>query len=207
MSGRARLIIAAVVAVLVCALFYFVMVKGRQSELATVRQQVTDEEAKGQQLQIQLAHLRSLQQQAPKLEAQLSKIRRLVPQDNEIPNFIFEVQEAANAAGVSFLQVSPELPKPPPEGATLAEVRISIGADGGYFAVQDFLRRLDDLDRALRIDTISLTGHPEGTGGGTSVALQLATRVFFELPPTALTTVPGTTVPAPVTTPVPATTP
>jgi hypothetical protein len=84
---------------------------------------------------------------------------------------------------VTLTQIQPELPRQPPEGAPLAQVRAQIGASGGYFAIQDFLRRLYDLDRAVRIDNITLAGteDPEA-GAGTEINLTMATRVFFELP-------------------------
>ena len=98
-----------------------------------------------------------------------------------MPNFIFLVQEAADEAGVDFVNITPELPKTPPEGAPVAEVRATIGAGGGYFSVQDFLRRLYDLDRALRVDSVTMAGEEEETGA-TTLTLDMVSRIFFEPP-------------------------
>lgn len=206
MRGRSRLVIAIVAGALVCLLFYAFAIRPRQGELGDVRAQVDTENARTSQLQGQLAQLEALQQDAPKLEAQLSKIRELVPQDNEIPNFIFQVQEAANAAGVDFVEITPELPKQPPEGAPLAEVRATIGASGGYFAVQDFIRRLYDLDRAVRIDGLVLA---QAQPDQATVTFTSNVRVFFELPAGGATgTTTTTTTTAPVApAPVPSTSP
>jgi Tfp pilus assembly protein PilO len=184
------MIIAIVVGVVVCLLFYVIAIRPRKTELSNVKGQIEAESAKTNQLQVQLHQLQELQKNAPSLNAELSKIRELVPQENEVPNFIFQVQEAANAAGVDFVEITPELPKTPPEGAPLAEVRATVGASGGYFAVQDFIRRLYDLDRAVRIDGLVLAqvGPDEATVRFTS-----NTRIFFELPEGAATGVTGTT--------------
>ena len=190
------MIIAIAVGVVVCLLFYVFAIRPRKSELSDIQGQIGAEETKSTQLQAQLQQLQALQQDAPKLQAELAKIRELVPQEDEIANFIFEVQEAANAAGVDFVEITPELPKTPPENAPLAEVRNTIGATGGYFAVQDFIRRLYDLDRAVRIDGLVLSA---ASPDSAEVNFTSTVRIFYELPAgaPAAGTVGTTTVPAP----------
>jgi Tfp pilus assembly protein PilO len=198
------MIIAIAGGVVVCLLFYVLAIRPRQSELSGVRAQVADETAKTATLQSQLAQLEALQKQAPKLEADLADIRELVPEDDQVPNFIFQVQESANAAGVDFVEITPELPRTPPETATLAQVRATLGAQGGYFAVQDFIRRLYDLDRALRIDGLSMA---QLTADSADVTFTATARIFYELPAGTppITTAPGTEPAAPA--PAPSATP
>jgi Tfp pilus assembly protein PilO len=217
-SARTRIIIVAVAAVLVSLIFYMFFIRSRQSELSDVKAQVDAAESETATLQIELQQLQQLQENAPELEAELQRIRQFVPTDHEVPNFIFQVQEEADESGVDFVQITPELPKSPaedPTGTTLAQVRVTIGASGGYFAVQDFMRRLYELDRALRIDTMTIaTSGAEGAPASGDAAapadtltVQMTARIFFEMP---AGTVPGATgtAPAPTpTTPAPAATP
>ena len=182
MSPRTRLILAIAAPLLVCLIFYFVAIRGQQSDLGTVRDEIEAAENQTLTLQAQLAQLRDLQARAPQLEAQLQEIRQLVPTDDQVPNFIYLLQNAADQSGVTLTQIQPELPRQPPEGAPLAQVRAQIGASGGYFAIQDFMRRLYDLDRAVRIDNITLAGAEGATAGSSEIDLTMATRVFFELP-------------------------
>jgi Tfp pilus assembly protein PilO len=192
------MILAVVGAVAVAAAAFFFAVRPRQQELGRVRADVEQEENRTQQLEAELARLQQLQRNAPELEARLARYRELVPEDDQVPNFIFQVQEAANQAGVGFVEITPELPKPPPEGAQVAEVRTLIGAKGGYFAVQDFFRRLYDLDRAVRVDNLTMAGAEDETTGETLIDLDMTARVFFELPAGAAAAAPTTeTVPAP----------
>jgi Tfp pilus assembly protein PilO len=201
MRGRGSIILAVVGVVVVVLLGYFFFIRSQQDELSTVRNQVETERNRTQQLQAELQRLQNLQENAPRLQARLDRVRELVPQRNEVPNFIFQVQEAADDSGVGFLQVTPQLPDNPPEGAALAEVTIALRAQGGYFAVQDFVRRLYDLDRALRLDVINLTGNEDEVGG--RVAMDGAVRIFFELPAPVVVGVPGTTAtPTPTPSPV-----
>lgn len=208
MSGvRASYILAVVAAIVVSVAFYFLFIRPRQGELDEVRAQVESEEAKTVELQATLQRLQGLQENAAKFEARLAEIRELIPQDDQVANFIFQVQDEANRAGVGFVEITPELPKPPPEGAQVAEVRVLIGAEGGYFALQDFLRRLYDLDRALRVDNLSITAGDEAASGTEEPPALLATaRIFFELPAGGAVTAPTTTPPA-ITTPTAPSTP
>ena len=201
MRGRSRLILTIVGMLLLCLLAFFLFVKPQRSELAEVRAQIDTANAETLQLQAELERRQQLQENATQLEAQLTKIRRLVPVRAEVPNFIFQVQDAANAAGIDFVQITPELPKPPPEGATLAQVRMTIAAKGGYFSIQDFIRRLHALDRAVRIDNFGLVG--EQVDGTVRLTMSSSARVFFELPdpaPVGAAVVPGAT-PTPTPTP------
>lgn len=202
MRGRSRVILAAVGAFIVCLLLYFLFVSPQRKELAQVRADVETAKVTTTQLQIELQRLQELQANAPELEAELAKFREFVPLRPELANFIFQVQDAADAAGLDFVNIIPALPKAPPEGAALAEVRSEIGAVGGYFALQDFLRRLYNLDRALRVDTFDITVQSTDTFG-VRLTMNSAVRVFYELPEaaaTTTTTVPGAT-PSPTVTP------
>ena len=190
-----RLIFTAVAAAVVVLLAFFLLIRPRQSELADVQRQVEDEENLTLSLRAQLDNLQDLQARAPQLQAELDRIRELVPQEHEVPNFIFQVTAAAAASGVEVVQLTPELPKQPPEGAQLAEVRIAIGGEGGYFAIQDFVRRLYSLDRALRIDILELIADETER----DIQLTATARIFFEAPPGVAGIAPTT--PASPTTP------
>ena len=202
MTGRTKIILSVVGVVAVGAATFFLAVKPRQDELGKVRNKVAKEQDRTQSLEAELAHRRQLQKNAPQLEAQIAKYRELVPEDDQVANFIFQVQEAANQSGVGFVEITPDLPTPPVEGAEVAEVKSIIGARGGYFAVQDFFRRLYGLDRAVRIDEVTMDAEEDPTTQETLVNLGATARIFFELPvgataPVTTETTTETTTPAP----------
>ncbi len=191
MTGRTKMILSVLGVVALGVATFFLAVKPRQDELGRVRDNVAKEQDRTQSLEAELAHRQQLQENAPQLEAQIAKYRELVPEDDQVANFIFQVQEAANESGVGFVEITPDLPTPPVEGAQVAEVKSIIGARGGYFAVQDFFRRLYGLDRAVRIDEVTMDSEEDQTTQETLVKLGATARIFFELPVGA--TVPATT--------------
>ena len=194
MSARNRLIVTVAGALVVLLLAYFLLIRPRQSELAEVKAQVLDEQTLTQQLTADLQVLQELQRQEPQLRADLERIRELVPESYEISNFLFQVDNAAKQSGVTFLQITPELPKTPVVAAGVAEIRVTIGGLGGYFAIQDFIRRLYSLDRAMRIDVLTLSQQ----GTTSDISMTGTARIFFEAPAGV---VPGTTAPVTPTTP------
>lgn len=200
MRGRARIAVTAGISVLIFLLLYMFLIRPRQGELNDLKLQVQNENNITTTLQLELERLRSLQEDAPQLEAELARIRELVPRKDDVANFIFLVQDAADEAGVDFVTITPELPKPPPEGAPLAEVRVAIGTGGGFFSVQDFLRRLYELDRALRIDLLSITRGADTLTEDATLELAITARIFFELPAGG-----GNVAPTDATAPAPAT--
>ena len=202
MTGRTRLLATIAGALAVLLLFYFFMIRPRKSELAAVKAEVAVEEQQTAQLRLELARLEALRDNAPKLQADLAKIEQFVPKNHETPNFIFTIEDTANEAGVEIESLTNEQAKTPKEAATVAEVAVQMGVKGGYFAIQDFMRRLYDLDRALRIDVLSLTGSVDDVGE-VEISVQMNARIFFQLPDqSAPAPVPGTT-PNPAITPPP----
>lgn len=206
MSGfRARLILALVGSLVVSTAFYMFFVRSRQSELADVQKRVEAAENESVNLQAELQELQGLKENAPQAEARLNEIRELIPQNDQVANFIFQVQDAANRSGVDFVTVTPEQPKAPLEdaSASTAQVRVTVGAKGDYFALQDLVRRLYDLDRAVRIDSLAFDAEEDEETNVTTVTLTAAARIFFENQggAPAATTDATTTAPAASTTP------
>ena len=200
-SARGKMILAIVVSVLVSAAFFFLFVRARQGELSTVQAKVVTAKSETVELEATLGRLQGLQANAAKFEARLAEIRELVPQNDQVANFIFQAQDEANRSGVGFVEITPELPKPPPEGAEVAEIRVVIRAQGGYFAIQDYLRRLYDLDRALRVDNFTMTASEDTDSGAVEIDMLATSRIFFELPAGSATTTPATTTPETTTAP------
>jgi Tfp pilus assembly protein PilO len=207
MKERSRLIAVGAAIVVVLLGVYLFLVSPRRGEVNTVRGQVAAARSTTAGLQLELERLQALQDNQGALESELAQILELVPRKNQVPEFMIQVEAAADEAGVDFVEIQPELPKQPPEGATLAQVRVAISSSGSYFSVQDFLRRLYELDRAVRIDLVTMDGTTES--GETTIDLAITARIFFELPAGGATGAAPTTPSTPDTTgtPAPAATP
>ncbi|MDQ4058892.1 MAG: type 4a pilus biogenesis protein PilO [Actinomycetota bacterium] len=202
MKEHKQVILGSVGLVLVMALMFFFLINPRKGELAEAKEAVKAADTETVVLQTELTRLEGLQKNAPQLQAALDQIRELVPEDDNVSNFVFQTQQEADKAGLDFVSITPQLPKPPPEGAPLAEVKIDIGAKGTYFTIQDFIRRLTELDRAVRIDGFQMKAVVEEGTEESLIELTAVARVFFEQPAGGAVT-PGVA-PVPATAPTPA---
>ena len=182
MKQYKQIILGSIAIVLVMAMMFFFLVGPRRTQLEKTKGQVVAAESQTVVLETELARLESLQKRAPQLQAALDDISDLVPEDNRVSNFVFQVQQEANRAGLDFISITPQLPKTPPEGAPLAEVKIDIGAKGTYFTIQDFIRRLTELDRAVRVDGFTMTAMEDEEDTTDKVELTASARIFFEQP-------------------------
>ncbi len=196
MSPRTRMIAAVAGVLVVLLIFFFFFIRPRRAELEDVRVQVEAAQQRTVVLRAELAHLQELQDQAPQRQAELQRIQRFVPSTPQQADFVFQVEEAAEDAGVDVNTETNELPQTPQEGAQVAQIRVTIEAQGGYFSIQDFFRRLYTLKRALRIDNVAMSSTVNPVTEESTISLQITARIFFELPEGAgvgVAPAPGTT--------------
>lgn len=144
--NRAMLLLAAVGAVLVIALFYVAIFQPAREELAEVEAQIELEINEQVRLEEEIARLRSVRAEAPTVEAELATGEAIVPRDPALPALIRQLQLAADESGLTLATVSTQRPAPVPESTEpgLSAISTSMLLEGGYFQVVDFLRRLED---------------------------------------------------------------
>lgn len=189
---RRNTLVVILVAIVMLVAYFFLIFNPQTGKINDAREEADAAEAQVQQLELELAHLRQLQKDEPKLREQAAVLDAAMPNDPQLANFILQVQDSANAAGIEWLSVSPSPPAAanPPQPGVL-EVTIAMNVEGGYFQVQDFVVRLETLSRALKIGTVSL-GVADTVGAGSpllSAALNM--KMFVAQPIPAATAAPS----------------
>lgn len=222
--NRRALGIGGLVALLVIVLWYMLLWSPANGDVqeANDRQEVAEQQAT--QLRAELQRLRAARDNEITQRGKLDKLRFGIPKEPDLAQFILDTNEAAVAAGIDFISVSPTPPaaaSPPPAAAATAtttttvagaaapgaattatppaEIRISLQIQGGYFQAIDFLNRLDLMERIVVTDNLTVTAD---AGGRLSVTI--AARMFTEALPAGFggvaATTTTTTVPGPTTT-------
>jgi Tfp pilus assembly protein PilO len=175
---RRNILILAVAVVVLTVVFFFILWNPQTSRIDEARQRADTEEQNVNTLRVELARLQALQKDAPALREQAAKFEAAMPSDPHLAEFILMVQDAANASGIDWVSVSPT---PPAAGTTqgVSVIAIQMNVNGGYFQVQDFLVRLESLERAVKIGTVNLG---PGPGGLPQLAISLAMQMFVSTP-------------------------
>jgi type IV pilus assembly protein PilO len=154
-NDRNILLLGASGIVLVVVAFYFLLLSpllGRLDEQAQARE---DKEVQLAQLQQEVNELEEVRRNSPEIERQLLELNKRVPAQPEIPTFVVQVQEIANASGVTQLSIEPGTPGPPPGGGDYSVVPVTMTFKGTYDQMQDFLLRTRNLARLVTVTELS----------------------------------------------------
>ncbi len=199
---KRNVLIAGVVGTLIVILaWYFIIYSPIGDDLTSTQASVATEQSKEQSLQADLARLNSQQKSAPEQEALLRKFDQAIPKLPDLGEFIIQANNIADDAGIEFLSIAPS---PPAAGATSSTIALNISVSGSFFQIENYLTRLEKLDRLVIIDGLNMTtGAANATdassGGDTSLSVTLTGRMFTRAVPTSASTTPGSTTPGSTT--------
>ncbi len=177
MSRRGPIIAGAIVAV-VAVLAVFFLVLPKMSEVTKARDELATAEAQETTLRAQLASLKEAQANAPQVKAQIAKLSNEVPPTADLPALIRLLTAAADGSAVDFFTVAPGTPQLDPTGA-FSRIQTSISVTGGYFALDQFLFRLETLPRAAKVTSVSITPGGAAPLGSTVNSLSMQLGVEF----------------------------
>jgi Pilus assembly protein, PilO len=181
--SRERLIgVAAMMLVLVAGAMLLVRPQREATSLARDEERAAQRESRT--LHDQIRALEALQANEATLREQARKALAEFPATPALPSLVNALQDLADKAGVDLASVAPSTPKPSSLHPQLVEIATQLTVNGGYFEIQDFLTRLEDLvkgadtasrvpPRSLLINSVSLSA--SGGSGAATAATTPAT--------------------------------
>lgn len=170
-----RTVLVALASVLSVVVWYVALFGPQRAEQRRVNKELAAAERQEQELSATLDRLRRLEAQRGDHEAQLARMRRLIPPEPGVGGFILAANHAALTSGVDWVSVAPAAPAAGTGGAPTT-IALSIGVDGGFFAVLEYLRALEGLERLIVVDSLQLA-----PGGPVEGALQLSATMSARL--------------------------
>jgi Tfp pilus assembly protein PilO len=178
---RTTVLLSALAAILLVALFWLLLWSPSKDELVAIREET--EQVRTQQVQLE-GRIRALQQvreRAPEAEAELAAAEAVIPRDSALPSALRQLQVSADEAQVRLVSVSPGRPVAVDGApASLGELAVNVELEGGYFQLVDFLRRIEDptiSPRGLEWGNASLTISDYPT-----LSVVLSGRMYAQLP-------------------------
>ena len=159
-------------------------VRQRQNDLAEAKQ-------KESELTLQLSQLQVAQKDYKKNQEKLKVLEQQVPENAQLPNIITLINSAADDSAVDFMSISPQQPT---AGTSVSTIPTQISVIGEYFAVDEFLFKLESMPRVAKVTTITVG--PNATTGTTagissSGPMQLKVDLLAEFYTTDLSAGPG----------------
>lgn len=148
--------------------WWFLLYEPKLEEQDEIEAETVQLEAEESQLRSRIAELERIRDDEMAIRAELALMEEYIPDGVTQPTALRELQDAADSAGVEIETIAfgdpvamEEAPETGEPGTTLAQVGVSMSAEGGYFQVVDLLRRFEvDVPRGLVIDSVAI-----GEGG------------------------------------------
>jgi Tfp pilus assembly protein PilO len=183
-TRRQELVLAAVGALLVLAVATLLLIRPTRQATAEARADRDAAVADSQSLRDQIKALEALKPKEAELKAQAGQAKAEFPATPALPGLVDALQDAASLSGVELGTVAPSTPKASTVNSTLAEITTTVGVNGGYFEIQDFLVRLENLvkgsdparvaPRSVLVESVNLTTGSDEQATGDSAAATAA---------------------------------
>ena len=202
MSRRIRLILMLVVVLVIILLCWFALINPLRGDIAATDTAIEAERTKLAAAQAKLAQAEITRQEGTKNQARLLELAKMVPESEEIPSLLLQIQDLAEQSGIDFISI---MPGDPIEGAAFRTIPLDVQFSGTYFDVSDFVYRAEQMvagpGRLLAVKSVGLqlsgaTSASSASGAGISpiLGVNMTLYAFESAPPAAATptTTPGT---------------
>lgn len=196
-SQRNRLILAIALGVVIVLVLAGLLIYPQFGKLRDLDEQIVQAQSQIDQARALLEQRQAIKAEASQTEAALLRMSNGLPASPELPSFIIELQDTANAAGVDFRTLTPLEPE---QRTGYAAILLNMEVNGQWADAIDFMQRLNKLTRQVRIVGYTASPVDVPTGEADEDTVQRV-RLTFDVEVYTLaaadTATPPTTPPAP----------
>jgi type IV pilus assembly protein PilO len=156
---QAQIVFAAIVALVIIGLWWYLFIGDKQDELEGLERQEVELRTEFETKQGRAANLDALKQQLAQMEQQLQQMLRQLPSKNEMPDLIVDISQTALATGITneLFQPGPEEPK-----EFYAEKPIALRMVGSYHQFGGFVSGVASLPRVVIMTMHDIQLKPRG---------------------------------------------
>lgn len=160
-NDRNILILGLLGIVIVVIGFYFFLLSPLLQSLNDQAEARDNKRAQLEEVQQQVNELEEVRRNSPEIERQLLELSKRIPTQPQIPTFVVQIEEIADASGVTQLVVEPGDAAAPAGGGDYQTIPVTMQFNGTYDEMQDFLLRTRNLARLVTVTDVSYCREPE----------------------------------------------
>ena len=160
-NDRNILILGLLGIVIVVIGFYFFLLSPLLQSLNDQAEARDNKQAQLEEVQQQVNELEEVRRNSPEIERQLLELSKRIPTQPQIPTFVVQIEEIADASGVTQLVVEPGDAAAPAGGGDYQTIPVTMQFNGTYDEMQDFLLRTRNLARLVTVTDVSYCREPE----------------------------------------------
>jgi hypothetical protein len=215
---------------------YFALISPQKAQVTKLNTSAAAIQQTNDGLRTTVLRFKKDEKDLPAAQARIAQIETRIPGTPAIPSYVRWLVTAAANAHVELISISPGTPSPvvakapaaapapaaagstaepapapaAPAASALSSITVTYNVVGNYFAVQAFLKQLENSPRATVVSTINLApgALPKGTGGGTGAVppawqtlnAQINATIFMSALPPASAGAATATAPSPAVT-------
>jgi Tfp pilus assembly protein PilO len=180
MSRTLRLVIVGVVLVVIIVLAWFFLISPLRSDIDAVEASIETERANLSAAQAQLAQAEAIREEGEKNRGMLLELAKMVPEGEQIPSLLLQIQDLADQSGIAFIAVTPG---DPIQSGDFDVIPLELEFTGTYFDLSDFVYRAEQMvagpGRLLAVKNLDLQLSQDAgaTGSGVDVSPLLAVNI------------------------------
>ena len=181
MSSRNVILLGVLGLVVLIVAFYLLLLGpllenlGQQADARDQRQATLAE------LRAEVARLEEVRRSSPELQRQLLELNKRIPTQPEVETLVVQIEDIAQAAGVTQTQIVRGDPAPPAGGGDFTVQPITMSFEGTYEELLEFLRLADDLVRLMTVNNVAYQVAEEGTTAAPDVEQNLVVEIDAEV--------------------------
>ena len=161
-NDRNILILGVLILVVLGVAYYFLLFSPLRQDYLTRYNELTQKEAQKAKLEQSVAQLENVRRDAPNIERQILELSKRIPEQDEIPTLLVQIESVAIDAGVEQFSITPGPPEAPPNGGgDFSRIPVTMTFLGNYEDLQDFLFRIRNLSRLMTVNQVTYCRFPE----------------------------------------------
>lgn len=197
MNRMLRLALVGLALVVIVVLAWFFLINPLRQDIADVEASIETERTALASAQAQLAQAEATREEAEKNRSRLLALAKMVPEGEQIPSLLLQIQDLADQSGIDFIAVTPG---DAVQSGGFDIVPLELEFTGTYFDLSDFVYRAEQMvagpGRLLAVKNLDLqlAQEAEAAESGAAVSPALAVKMTLyafqtaTLAPTAATT-------------------
>lgn len=161
-NDRNILILGILILIVLGVGYYFLLFSPLRQEYLTKYNERTQKEARKGQIEQSVARLEGVRRDAPNIERQILELSKRIPEQDEIPTLLVQIESVAIQSGVEQFEITPSPPEAPPNGGgDFSRIPVTMTFLGNYEDLQDFLLRIRNLSRLMTVNQVTYCRFPE----------------------------------------------
>lgn len=163
--------------VFVTAAWWMFLVSPRNAQITELDDELVVAQDTEQRIRVQIRQLEEIRDREVEYLAAVGQLESLIPERPLLDEFIEAIFALTNETGVDLQTLSPSLPASAGAESDLREIAISAQIEGEFFEILGFLFGLNEMDRLVRVDGISVSSTVDESGV-TRLAVGIQMRLF-----------------------------